>query len=79
MARIKSPSANRATAKLSSPCISVCQMDIADEFCIGCYRTRSEIASWLNMDKEEQLHLLDILSERRAVAMAVRWRSRWQV
>jgi predicted Fe-S protein YdhL (DUF1289 family) len=79
MVRIKSPSAHRATAKLPSPCISVCQMDFADEFCIGCYRTRGEIASWLSMDESEQRFLLDILSERRAVATDVRRRSRRQV
>ena len=79
MTNIKPPSAVKAMAKLSSPCISVCQMDFADEFCIGCYRTRGEIASWLTMDEAEQLYLLEILSKRRAVATDVRRRSRRKV
>ena len=54
-------------------------MDFADEFCIGCYRTRGEIASWISMDESEQVYLLDILSERRRLAMGVRRRSRGQV
>ena len=43
-------------------------MDLADGVCIGCYRTRAEIASWCSMDEADHLTLLDILSERRAAA-----------
>ena len=80
MATIKSPSADQAAAKLPSPCISVCQMDPLNGVCLGCYRTRGEIASWRSMDEADQLKLLDILSERRAVATgAKRRRPRRQV
>ncbi|MEL0141619.1 MAG: DUF1289 domain-containing protein [Candidatus Puniceispirillaceae bacterium] len=80
MATIKPPSADQATAKLPSPCISVCQMDPSDGVCLGCYRTRGEIASWRSMDEADQLKLLDILSERRAAATgAKRRRPRRQV
>ena len=74
MATIKPPSAQNAAAKLPSPCISVCQMDPSDGDCLGCYRTRAEIASWRSMDEAEQLLLLDILSERRAAATGVKRR-----
>ena len=80
MATIKSPSADQAAAKLPSPCISVCQMDPSDGICLGCYRTRGEIASWRSMDEADQLMLLDMLSERRAAATgAKRRRPRRQV
>ncbi len=80
MATIKSPSADQAAAKLPSPCISVCQMDPSDGVCLGCYRTRGEIASWRSMNEVDQLKLLDVLSERRAVATgAKRRRPRRQV
>ena len=80
MAKIKSSSADQATTKLLSPCISVCQMDPSDGVCIGCYRTRSEIVSWRDMDEAHQLKLLDILIERRAAATGVdRRRPRKQV
>lgn len=80
MATIESPSADQDTAKLPSPCISVCQMDPLNGVCLGCYRTRGEIASWLSMDGSDQLKLLDILSERRAAATgAKRRRPRRQV
>ena len=49
-------------------------MDFRDGFCIGCYRTRAEIASWLSMDESDQLNLLNILSERRAAATGVKRR-----
>ena len=80
MAKIKPPAAKQATAKLPSPCISVCQMDPSDGVCLGCYRTRGEIASWRSMGETDQLKLLDILSERRAAATgAKRRRPRRQV
>ena len=57
--------------KVPSPCISVCQMDALDRICVGCYRTRAEIAAWGSMDQGDQLLLLDILHDRRAEATGV--------
>ena len=57
--------------KVSSPCISVCQMDSLDGICVGCYRTRAEIAAWGSMDQGDQILLLDILRDRRAKATGV--------
>ena len=57
--------------KLPSPCISVCQMDDLDGVCVGCYRTRAEIATWGSMDRDDQILLLDILRDRRAKATGV--------
>jgi predicted Fe-S protein YdhL (DUF1289 family) len=57
--------------KLPSPCISVCQMDDLDGVCVGCYRTRAEIATWSSMDQDDQILLLDILRDRRAKATGV--------
>jgi predicted Fe-S protein YdhL (DUF1289 family) len=49
-------------------------MDPADGVCIGCYRTRAEIASWRSMDEADQLQLLDILRERRTLATGIKRR-----
>ena len=38
---------------VSSPCIHVCKLDDGD-VCIGCLRTRDEIACWLRMTEEEK-------------------------
>ena len=56
---------------LPSPCISVCQMDPQDGVCVGCYRTRAEIAAWRSMSRDDQLVLLDILQDRRARATGI--------
>ncbi len=60
--------------KLPSPCVSICQMDAQDEMCLGCFRTRAEIATWQSMDQDDQLLLLEILRDRRAEATGVRRR-----
>ena len=60
--------------KLLSPCVSICQMDARDEVCVGCYRTRDEIATWSSMDQDDQMLLLDILRDRRVAATGVRLR-----
>lgn len=70
MAIAKQPSASN----LPSPCISVCQMDPADGVCLGCHRTRAEIAAWGSMGEADQLKLLEILSERRAAATGIKRR-----
>jgi len=57
---------DRPVDVLPSPCISVCQMDPQDGVCVGCYRTRAEIAAWRSMSQDDQLVLLDILQDRRA-------------
>jgi uncharacterized protein len=57
--------------KLPSPCVSICQMDQQDGVCLGCYRTRAEIAAWRSMDQDDQLVLLDILRDRKAKATGV--------
>ena len=80
MAKEKPLSDDQAAVKLPSPCISVCQMDPSDGVCLGCYRTRSEIASWRSMAEADQLKLLDVLRERCAAATgAKRRRPRRQV
>lgn len=38
----------RQTDKISSPCKLVCDLDLQQGQCIGCGRTREEIARWLS-------------------------------
>ncbi len=61
--------------KLPSPCVSICQLDAQDEMCVGCFRTRAEIASWSSMDHDDQMLLLDILRDRRSAATGVHRRA----
>ena len=65
----------KAKAKLASPCISLCQIDTEKDLCIGCYRTRGEIAAWPNMPADEQWLLLSTLRVRRSAVTGVQKRS----
>ena len=49
----------------ASPCISVCQMDDATGWCLGCKRTIDEIRDWMIMPPEDRQRLLDSLKDRR--------------
>ena len=51
---------------LPSPCISICQIDPKTGNCLGCYRSRQEIASWSTMSTDEQAELLQALKQRRS-------------
>lgn len=48
---------------MDSPCNRVCQLD-ADDVCIGCGRTRGEIAEWLNASPERQAKIIQAAEER---------------
>ena len=51
---------------LPSPCISICQIDPKTGNCLGCYRSRQEIARWPAMSTDEQAKLLQELKQRRS-------------
>ncbi len=61
---------NRAAAAVAdavaSPCTSVCTMDAAGDFCLGCFRTLDEIASWSVLDADAKRTVLAALPGRRA-------------
>ena len=54
------------SAPPESPCILVCVIDQASSLCLGCHRTRDEIAGWSRASD----------SEKRAILMRVAMRSR---
>ena len=47
-----------------SPCLSVCKMDSATEFCEGCFRTLGEIAGWSRLDDESKRAVWQLIAER---------------
>ena len=49
----------------SSPCINICHIPLEGAHCIGCGRSRNEIAQWRAMDEDAQASLLPQLAERR--------------
>jgi uncharacterized protein len=42
----------------------VCVVDPETQFCIGCGRTRGEIASWIGMSVGDRRSIIDALPER---------------
>ena len=47
-----------------SPCLSVCRMDPATDFCEGCYRTINEIAAWGRMTGDEKRSVWQLIGKR---------------
>ena len=47
-----------------TPCIGICELD-TDDLCVGCHRTRNEIALWGSMSDTERLYVMNhVLPER---------------
>jgi uncharacterized protein len=49
----------------ASPCIAICVLDPATDFCRGCHRTLDEIAGWMGASAEEKRRVLDRVAARR--------------
>lgn len=51
--------------KVSSPCVSVCEIDPATGLCAGCARTIHEIAAWSSLTEQQRLAIMAVLPARR--------------
>lgn len=51
-------------AEISSPCVSVCQMDAADQLCTGCLRTLDEIIAWRSLDTAGKQAVWALIAQR---------------
>lgn len=51
-------------SEIVTPCIKICVVDPQTGFCIGCGRTRPEIAGWIAMPPEERSRVMEGLPER---------------
>jgi predicted Fe-S protein YdhL (DUF1289 family) len=49
---------------IETPCVKVCVLEPETGFCIGCGRTRTEIASWLAYSPEQRRSIISMLAER---------------
>ena len=48
-----------------SPCVNICVLD-ARGYCIGCYRTMTEIVAWGRLSARDQRAMLALLGRRAA-------------
>lgn len=44
--------------EMITPCMGICTIDEGKGWCIGCGRTRQEIASWRRLTDQERLQLI---------------------
>jgi uncharacterized protein len=49
---------------IETPCVKICVVDPETQFCIGCGRTRGEIASWIGMGAAARHDIVLALPER---------------
>jgi predicted Fe-S protein YdhL (DUF1289 family) len=49
---------------IETPCIKICVVEPETGFCIGCGRTRGEIAGWISMSPADRRLVMEGLSER---------------
>ena len=49
---------------IETPCVKICVVEPESGFCIGCGRTRGEIAGWLAMTPAERRGVMTHLPER---------------
>ena len=59
-----------ASAEVPSPCISVCRMSTATDMCMGCFRTRNEIAGWSSADADGKRAVWSLIRQRMAALQA---------
>jgi predicted Fe-S protein YdhL (DUF1289 family) len=52
---------------VDSPCVKICELD-QDGVCVGCGRTRAEIAGWTSMSEAQQAKVVELAERRRSVA-----------
>ncbi|MBL4808179.1 MAG: DUF1289 domain-containing protein [Rhodobacteraceae bacterium] len=50
--------------EIDSPCVNICVIHETAGICIGCYRTRFEIAGWSRMTSVERANVTEALPER---------------
>ena len=56
--------------EIESPCVKVCVIHPAAMICIGCHRTRDEIAGWSRMTPAKRREVMDALPAREPLLRA---------
>ncbi len=49
-----------------SPCVSICRMNPASGWCVGCRRTIDEIVAWGRMDDDAKRTVWALIRQRRS-------------
>lgn len=51
--------------EIPSPCTGVCTMNVKNEYCIGCFRTRLEIGGWMHLSDDDKISVIKKARKRR--------------
>ena len=43
---------------IESPCINICELDPNTDLCLGCKRTKEEIAKWIQYNNKEKVKII---------------------
>jgi uncharacterized protein len=43
---------------IESPCINICELDPNTDLCLGCKRTKEEIAKWIHYNNKEKVKII---------------------
>lgn len=49
---------------VDSPCVKICELD-RDNVCVGCGRTRAEIAGWTSMSEAQKAEVVERAKKRK--------------
>ncbi|MGJ0396131.1 MAG: DUF1289 domain-containing protein [Methylocystis sp.] len=49
---------------IDSPCVKICELD-RDDVCVGCGRTRAEIAGWTSMSEPQKAKVVELADGRK--------------
>ncbi len=52
------------SSQIESPCRKICKLDPESRMCIGCKRTRQEIAQWLFFTAAQRRAIMEMLPKR---------------
>ena len=53
-----------AFENIESPCVNICALDVTRTYCVGCFRTRNEIARWRDASDEEKRRIKEAATKR---------------
>lgn len=53
---------------VDSPCVKICELD-KDDVCVGCGRTRAEIAGWMSMSDAQKAKVSALAEKRKSASM----------
>ena len=56
---------DRRVDSVASPCDGTCVLSAVDETCLGCFRTKAEIAGWIQANEQQRATTVEKCARRR--------------